>query len=836
MLCVVLCLCLLISGISFTNLTTKVIAGTGNDVTEKLTNIKVSLQDSNGNDVIIDNTVQPEATLVYKVNYTLLVSWDILQQEFEGKVKAGDFISLDISNNYFTYTNTSLDNQLIHDGVTIGTWGIQNNKIICTFSNNAETSLKASGYFTANGYLSSKLTGVKSINIAGVDVVIDVNPEQTGFPYAGENILYTTDFAIKYGTNMKGSDIIYWDIIANANNATQYYYTKMNTPESIHNKTFNQLLITDSLPDDLIVDDIAIQVPIYRPKDATTLSTAIGGKLDITNQFTKINQGSMSGSDWETALKSDGPAYGWSNDGKTVMVYIGDLPDHLILANDETGFRVALKDMNFGLTDDEVNALVNIYGENGSYLVRYIDVIVASKAESGVFEKDSYQNTAHMICPEFGDVPYESTELSIEQIEGGIQVVTPKSVKLTKKDYNTEEVISGAKFKLQYLDGSTWEDYKEYGVTVEKITDEYGQAEFSNLSPAVYRLVEVEAKTGYDITSAEYSVNQFEIKDSDTAGKSVTVTNKVLPMIISGTKTWNDNEDAAGKRPTTITVRLMNGSIEVDSKIVSAGQGWNYIFNNIPVYDTDNNKINYTIREDAVANYSTGITGYNITNTYVPETTEEPSTTEEPTTEEPSTTEEPTTEEPSTTEEPTTEEPSTTEEPTTEEPSTTEEPTTEEPSTTEEPTTEEPTTTVEPTTEAPTTPEQEIITEDGTTKSNPDTEDVSTFTEETTDEESSNRDTSEAATSKREEKTKEYDTTEAEGIYNETTTNKSSANGKDNQADSGTELNSSANDTKYSDAKVKTGDSLNRSIFLLSLSSAAVIAGIMINRKKHGEV
>lgn len=88
---------------------------------------------------------------------------------------------------------------------------------------------------------------------------------------------------------------------------------------------------------------------------------------------------------------------------------------------------------------------------------------------------------------------------------------------------------------------------------------------------------------------------------------------------ISGTKTWNDAEDQDGKRPESITVRLLANGIEKDSQIVKADEAgsWTYKFTDLPKYEAGE-EIVYTVTEDAVPDYTTEISGYDITNSYAP--------------------------------------------------------------------------------------------------------------------------------------------------------------------------------------------------------------------------
>ena len=68
----------------------------------------------------------------------------------------------------------------------------------------------------------------------------------------------------------------------------------------------------------------------------------------------------------------------------------------------------------------------------------------------------------------------------------------------------------------------------------------------------------------------------------------------------------------------SITIRLNADGEEIESKVVTADNDWNYSFTNLDMYK-DGNLISYTITEDAVKNYSTTINGYDIINTHTPE-------------------------------------------------------------------------------------------------------------------------------------------------------------------------------------------------------------------------
>ena len=97
------------------------------------------------------------------------------------------------------------------------------------------------------------------------------------------------------------------------------------------------------------------------------------------------------------------------------------------------------------------------------------------------------------------------------------------------------------------------------------------------------------------------------------------ITNRHEPetVDISGAKTWDDNDNAAGKRPSSITVHLMDGSDEVDSRTVTAADEWKWTFSDIKKY-RNGEEIQYTLLEDYVEGYTAAIEGMNVTNKYIP--------------------------------------------------------------------------------------------------------------------------------------------------------------------------------------------------------------------------
>ena len=113
-----------------------------------------------------------------------------------------------------------------------------------------------------------------------------------------------------------------------------------------------------------------------------------------------------------------------------------------------------------------------------------------------------------------------------------------------------------------------------------------------------------------------YTIKEDKVNNYDTTINGYNITNTYTTTTkVEGTKTWIDYENKDNTRPESITVNLLKNGTKVDSKVVTAANGWKYEFTNLDKYDENNNLILYTVTEDKVNNYETTIDGYNITNT-----------------------------------------------------------------------------------------------------------------------------------------------------------------------------------------------------------------------------
>ena len=85
--------------------------------------------------------------------------------------------------------------------------------------------------------------------------------------------------------------------------------------------------------------------------------------------------------------------------------------------------------------------------------------------------------------------------------------------------------------------------------------------------------------------------------ETSVDGFNITNTYTTETTEVKGSKTWNDADNQDGKRPESITVRLLANGEEKDSQTVTADENgnWTYSFEKLPKYEAGK-EIVYTVR------------------------------------------------------------------------------------------------------------------------------------------------------------------------------------------------------------------------------------------------
>lgn len=278
---------------------------------------------------------------------------------------------------------------------------------------------------------------------------------------------------------------------------------------------------------------------------------------------------------------------------------------------------------NSGVTADGVTYTNDVAGSNDSlYAEGYKDnAFDITKGDWTTNADGKISRTVTKTCKYCG-YEEEDTEYQVtpEPAPGTAPESTPETtpasygtVHLYKVDGQTGAKLQGAEFSL----------YKDNGEYVGSYTtDPNGGITVYNILYGSYYFTETKAPDGYtlDPTHVKFTLESAEmnVKFSNTAAA-------VPTMLVGGIKTWNDSNNAAGARPSSITLHLFANGVEVGTTQATADTNWQYTFGAQPVNGADGKAIVYSLSEDEVSGYNTEISEpvtadnamvINVTNTY----------------------------------------------------------------------------------------------------------------------------------------------------------------------------------------------------------------------------
>ena len=118
------------------------------------------------------------------------------------------------------------------------------------------------------------------------------------------------------------------------------------------------------------------------------------------------------------------------------------------------------------------------------------------------------------------------------------------------------------------------------------------------------------------ITSGGTAEAEFENHRSSTSDR----------VTITGTKTWVDDENAAGKRPDSLELTLYRSTedgkeaeVNADPVWTKNGSVWTYRYSNLPERDAGGKRYTYRVAETVPEGYVSEVDGYDFTNTLTEE-------------------------------------------------------------------------------------------------------------------------------------------------------------------------------------------------------------------------
>ena len=337
--------------------------------------------------------------------------------------------------------------------------------------------------------------------------------------------------------------------------------------------------------------------------------------------------------------------WGWTNsDDKLKLTYTLNINQgHTSLHNIDIKDQLAFTDGKIKV--DSVNIHTGtwrISDEDGAYHLR--DTTNVTKDYSPVVSADGQSLTVHI-----GDLaPEQGMTIRYDVYLDKVPVInTAYKNHATMTATEVEEQTKDAVILYQFLEGNF--NGEKYSFTIHKkgengqalagatfavtaddtgeqvgiiTTDEDGVGTITGLIKQAYTVQEIQAPTGYVLSEEPIKISKDDFGNDLAISRDVV--NQKEKTSISGQKTWNDNDNQDGKRPSKITVNLLANGVKVASKEVKpdATRNWTYHFDNLDVVDDAGNVIAYTVSEEPVAGYETTVEGTNITNNRIPDMTE----------------------------------------------------------------------------------------------------------------------------------------------------------------------------------------------------------------------
>ncbi len=183
---------------------------------------------------------------------------------------------------------------------------------------------------------------------------------------------------------------------------------------------------------------------------------------------------------------------------------------------------------------------------------------------------------------------------------------TGRTVQKVWQDSNNQDGIRPESIEVQLLSNGeacgekvTLSEENEWKYTWEKLPEKKEGVKVE------YTLEEIGEVPGYEVT---YDNESFIIINTHEPEK----------IEVSGSKTWNDNNNQDALRPDEITINLFADGEKIDTKQVTEKHEWKWTFTDLPKYK-EGTEIVYTITEDEVEGYTSQVEGYNVINTHEPE-------------------------------------------------------------------------------------------------------------------------------------------------------------------------------------------------------------------------
>ncbi|QTE74631.1 Cna B-type domain-containing protein [Clostridiales bacterium FE2010] len=234
------------------------------------------------------------------------------------------------------------------------------------------------------------------------------------------------------------------------------------------------------------------------------------------------------------------------------------------------------------------------------------------------------------------DIDYTVTENAVAEYTTKIEKTGENSFSYTVTNSHTTEETDVDVLKV-WNDADNQDGYRPDDVTVNlladgKIIDTVTLSEENEWSYSWTKLAKKAEGKEIDYTVTEDAVAEYttKIEKADANSFSYTVTNShtTEETDVDVLKVWNDADNQDGYRPDDVTVNLLADGKIIDTVTLSEENEWSYSWTKL-AKKAEGKEIDYTVTEDAVAEYTTKIEkadansfSYTVTNSHTTEETD----------------------------------------------------------------------------------------------------------------------------------------------------------------------------------------------------------------------
>lgn len=261
-------------------------------------------------------------------------------------------------------------------------------------------------------------------------------------------------------------------------------------------------------------------------------------------------------------------------------------------------------------------------------------------AESSIYSESDIKKgnftVTEVEAPEGYELNPTPFEMTVGQ-DGAIKTVTNKRSK-AKVKIKANKKLTGRELKAEEFEFTLTDQDGKVKETVKNDKDgnvAFSELEFDKAGTYTFKIAEkAGSDTGikYDtktvtatVTVADKGKGALEATVSYDDEKAFENTYTPAKTEVSVKKVWKDENNQDGKRPSSVTVKLLADGQDTGKTLeLNAANGWTGSFTNLDA-DKGGTPIQYTVVEVTVAGYTSEITGdaasgFTITNSYSPET------------------------------------------------------------------------------------------------------------------------------------------------------------------------------------------------------------------------